>query len=59
MKQTEFERSAKRIAALFLSLMLVMLTLQPLTAHAEESGQQVIRVAFPTQEGMSFNRAFR
>ena len=54
MKKTEFEQSVKRIAALFLSLMLVMLMLQPLTAHAEERGQQVIRVAFPTQEGMSF-----
>ena len=47
-------KKATGIAAVFLALVMVLLLAQPMAAYAEEPEQKTIRVAFPTQEGMSF-----
>lgn len=44
----------QKMAAILLSFMALLLALPPLAAHAEEAESKTIRVAFPTQEGMSF-----
>ena len=50
----KIRQKATGIAAVFLSLVMVLLLAQPMAAYAEEPEQKTIRVAFPTQEGMSF-----
>ena len=52
--QKKAEFSIRQFAAVFLSIVMVLLLLQPLTVHAEEAEPNTIRVAFPSQEGMSF-----
>ena len=49
----QIQKTLGRIAGLVLSAALLVLTV-PCAADAEETERQTIRVAFPTQEGMSF-----
>ena len=50
----KMKSETKRMAALLLAFVLLLPLAQPLTAQAAGEGQKTIRVAFPTQEGMSF-----
>lgn len=50
----KLNRKIKFATSVLLSLVILLLALRPLAAHAEDAEQKTIRVAFPAQEGMSF-----